>query len=178
MIGEAREFSNATQKFHWLAPCACHKTSSIVSLDNFYVRGVSEKFQDWDQTTNFLLQSNPLRLTHFLILFCHASMQSWKDSSGICFNSVVTAFLMASIFGKQTPLMTSLSLGNRKNHKEQVRWVGRMIQHGDVSLGQELTDAQALWAGALSWWSSHALSCHNSRLFSRTEWSKRRRISL
>ena len=45
-------------------------------------------------------------------------MHSWKDSSGIRFNFVVTAFLMASISGKQTPLMTSLSLGNIKNHKE------------------------------------------------------------
>ena len=45
-------------------------------------------------------------------------MHSWKESSEIHFNSVVTAFLMASISGKRTPLVTPLSLGNRKNHKE------------------------------------------------------------
>ena len=35
---------------------------------------------------------------------------------------------------------------------------------------------RTLWVGALSWWSSHNLSCHNSHLFSYTKQSRCHRI--
>ena len=74
-------------------------------------------------------------------------MHSWKDSSGIRFNSVVTAFLMASISGKRTLWWPPWAWRTEKITRSQVRWIGRMIQHGDVSLSQELMDAQ----GIVSW---------------------------
>ena len=74
---------------------------------------------------------------HFSVLFCHASMHCWKDSSGMLLSSVITALLMASTPSKWVPLVIPLSLGKRNN----IRWIGRLFPYGDVLLGQEL------WAG-------------------------------
>ena len=116
---------------------------------------------------------------HFSIILCHTSMHCWKDSSGMPLSSVVTALLMASTPSKWVPLMIPLSLGKRrKSHGARSCEQGGFSSTVMFFSARNCRMLRALWAGALSWWSSHDLSCHNSRLFSRTDRSKSRRISL
>jgi len=57
-------------------------------------------------------KQSPWARMHFSNLLCHASTHSRKDSFGIAWSSLVMAVLMA--YEKRVPLMTSLSLGNKK----------------------------------------------------------------
>ena len=76
---------------------------------------------------------------HSPILPCHTCMHCRKDSFGILRSSVVTAFLMPCTSSKRVPL----ELGEEEKITwSQVGQVGRLLQHGDVLLGQELPDAQ------------------------------------
>lgn len=147
---------------------------SIISKLFLSLYEVCKKRNRTKVTKNFMLNPNykvspsklpPSSLTQFPILLCHASMHSWKDSTGILRSSVVAALLMVSISGKWIPLNDPLELGKKreKNHTEPGRWVGRLQQHGDALLGKKVLDAQGI-----SWWRSQEFSCHSSHLFSRT----------
>jgi len=57
---------------------------------------------------------------HFFILFFHAFMDSWKDSSGIIFSYMVMALLIASMPPKWGSSNTFFSFGNKTSCKEPV----------------------------------------------------------
>ena len=137
-------------------------------------------FNSKQQTTWLPHQVFPLELN---ALFHHSllctSMHCWNNSSRMSLSSVITDLLMASMPSKRVHLMIPLSLGERK--KSHRAWSGEQEGCSTTAMFFSARNCQmfrVLWAGALSWWSSHNLSCRNSRLFSRTERSKSCRISL
>ena len=147
------------------------------------IRGVSEKFQDWCHkwfisNTNYKLQVVPFKViplesNDFPILLCPACMHSWKDSSRTLRSSVVTAFLMSCTSSKWSPWWPPWAeLGEEKKVTwSQVGRVGKLLQHGDVLLGQELLDAQ----GSVS---RRVVMVKHPRVILRTERSKCHSMSL
>ena len=103
------------------------------------------------QTTNYIVASSKLsslRLMHFPILFWHASMHSWKDSSTKPFSSVVTVLLVVSTPSKRVPLMIPLSFWKRKKFTlSKIWWIGRVFQFANV-LGtyRTLHSYNLIWA--------------------------------
>ena len=83
---------------------------------------------------------------HFSILLCHASMHCWKDSSGMPLSSVITCSPLEGLHTFKTgPLDDPHELGEKKKvTQSKIRWTGRLLQYGDVLLGQELPDAQGI----------------------------------
>ena len=87
-------------------------------------------------------------------------MHSWKDSSRIHFNSIVMAFLMASISRKQTPLMTSLP-GQVSREDDTVWWHFSWPGTDGCSGHCELLHCPgeaAMHCPATTWTSSHTLN--------------------
>ena len=83
---------------------------------------------------------------HFSILLCHASMHCWKDSSGMPLSSVITCSPLEGLHTFKTgPLDDPHELGEKKRvTRSKIRWTGRLLQYGNVLLGQELPDAQGI----------------------------------
>jgi len=60
---------------------------------------------------------------------------------------------------------------------QQLQWFWKQLIV-ILEIKQPLQSKKALWAGTLSWWSSHDFVSHNSLLFSQIEWIKCRKMSL
>ena len=88
-----------------------------------------------------LSKQSPSSLIHFLILLYHASMHCWKDSSGMLLSSVVTAVLMASTSSKWVPLIIPLGK-KKKSHRARSIELNWLFQYNDITLCQELLNAQ------------------------------------
>ena len=145
-----------------------------VCLKNNETVHITILFQTKNQNYNLSPSKySPWALTHFPILFCHASIHSWKDFSGMPRSSFVTAFFMSPISLNLVPLMVLWVLETKMS-----QGVRRLIHNSNVFLARNFRMLKSLCDGALSWWSNHDFSSYNSCLFSRTDRTKRLRMSL
>ena len=96
-----------------------------VYLKNNETGDTNNLFQ-FRQTTCFPFKLILSSLMHFPSLLYHASIHSWKDSSEMSLNSIITTHLKAFTPLKWLPLIIPLSFGKRKSQNAKlvvlVRW--------------------------------------------------------
>ena len=153
------------------------------------IRGLSEKFRDWCHRRFISNPNLKLRVFPFKVILLKSNAPSHPSLSRL--HALLEGFFRDPTQRRRLGLFDvahvfkTVTLDNRLNSAKrekitrcQVGEKGGCYSTAIFFSARHCRMLRAFWAGALSWWSIHEVSCHNSRLFSSTERSKRCSISL